>query len=165
VPPGLLPSFHQHAVVCRAADNTRYFATVNYALPGAPGLLLPSAPARVLLLVVLEALHFLHYPFWDRFAKEPALEFADGYQKPGTPLAGIVAPSTYRDRTSVTNRVNSLPGANITLGPFTPTETTNTEAAAPIPAPIAPPLTPPARAPSPAPIAVPSPTFPVFPRL
>lgn len=29
-------SFHQHAVRCRAAENTCYFATVNYAVEGSP---------------------------------------------------------------------------------------------------------------------------------
>jgi hypothetical protein len=70
----------------------------------------------------------------------------------------------YRDRRSVTNRANSLPAANVTLGPFTATDTISTDAAAPIPAPIAAPFTPPASAPIPAPIAVPTPTFPAFPR-
>lgn len=36
-------SFHEKAVLCRAAENTCYFATVNYASPGAPS---TSAIAR-----------------------------------------------------------------------------------------------------------------------
>ncbi len=34
--PSPTASFHQSAVACRAAENTCYFATVNYAFPGAP---------------------------------------------------------------------------------------------------------------------------------
>ncbi len=34
--PSPAASFHQSAVACRAAENTCYFATVNYAFPGAP---------------------------------------------------------------------------------------------------------------------------------
>jgi predicted amidohydrolase len=29
-------SFHEKAALCRAAENNCYFATVNYATPGAP---------------------------------------------------------------------------------------------------------------------------------
>jgi predicted amidohydrolase len=34
--PSPTASFHQSAVACRAAENTCYFATANYAFPGAP---------------------------------------------------------------------------------------------------------------------------------
>jgi predicted amidohydrolase len=37
-------SFHQSAVACRAAENTCYFATVNYAFPGAPTYSSVAAP-------------------------------------------------------------------------------------------------------------------------
>jgi len=30
------PTFHEHAIPCRAAENTIYFATVNYASPNSP---------------------------------------------------------------------------------------------------------------------------------
>ena len=29
-------TFHEKAVLCRAAENTCYFATINYASPGSP---------------------------------------------------------------------------------------------------------------------------------
>ncbi len=33
---GPAPTFHEHAIPCRAAENTIYFATVNYASPASP---------------------------------------------------------------------------------------------------------------------------------
>jgi predicted amidohydrolase len=43
-PPSPTPTFHQSAVPCRAAENTCYFATVNYAFPGAPTHTAVAAP-------------------------------------------------------------------------------------------------------------------------
>lgn len=48
-PPNPEPSFHQNAVACRAAENTCYFATVNYAFPGAPTSTALAAPDGSLL--------------------------------------------------------------------------------------------------------------------
>lgn len=42
-------SFHQSAVACRAAENTCYFATVNYAFPGAPTCSAVASPDGTLL--------------------------------------------------------------------------------------------------------------------
>lgn len=42
--PSPTASFHQSAVACRAAENTCYFATVNYAFPGAPTYSAVAAP-------------------------------------------------------------------------------------------------------------------------
>lgn len=42
--PSPVASFHQSAAACRAAENTCYFATVNYAFPGAPTYSAVAAP-------------------------------------------------------------------------------------------------------------------------
>jgi predicted amidohydrolase len=42
-------SFHEKAVLCRAAENTCYFATVNYASPGSPTTSAVASPDGTLL--------------------------------------------------------------------------------------------------------------------
>jgi predicted amidohydrolase len=42
-------SFHEKAVLCRAAENTCYFATVNYASPGSPTTSAIASPDGTLL--------------------------------------------------------------------------------------------------------------------
>jgi predicted amidohydrolase len=42
-------SFHEKAILCRAAENTCYFASVNYASPGAPTTSAVAAPDGTLL--------------------------------------------------------------------------------------------------------------------
>src|SRR6185436_16831794 len=44
-----LNSFHEKACLCRAAENTCYFATVNYASEGAPTTSAVAAPDGTLL--------------------------------------------------------------------------------------------------------------------
>jgi predicted amidohydrolase len=43
------PTFHPHAAVCRAAENTVYFASVNYAIPGAPTTAMVVSPGATIL--------------------------------------------------------------------------------------------------------------------
>lgn len=42
-------TFHEKAVLCRAAENTCFFATVNYAMPGAPATSAIARPSGELL--------------------------------------------------------------------------------------------------------------------
>jgi predicted amidohydrolase len=42
-------SFHEKAVLCRAAENTCYFATVNYASAGSPTTSAVAGPDGILL--------------------------------------------------------------------------------------------------------------------
>lgn len=43
------PTFHPDAAVCRAAENTVYFASVNYAIPGAPTTAMVVSPDATIL--------------------------------------------------------------------------------------------------------------------
>jgi predicted amidohydrolase len=54
---GPADGFHQHAVRCRAAENTCYFATVNYAVKGSPTTSSIAAPPDGELIATLPAGH------------------------------------------------------------------------------------------------------------
>jgi hypothetical protein len=83
----------------------------------------PSAPAQVSLLVVLEALLFLNYPFWDRLTavssplpltKESALQLGSAVF--AAILLCHVGPATLASRSSPPPRLSQMFGAWILLG-------------------------------------------------